>query len=468
MRFLDKVKNTIETYGMDLKPGEPVLVALSGGADSTSLLLAMHELGYNVHAFHVNHNLMGSESMRAEGFCYEICSRLGIDIEIASIDVKEYSLKNKISTETASRDLRYKAFSKNVKGIKKVILAHNLNDCLETTIYKLTRGTSLKGLCGVAPIMYRRDLDITVFRPLIECTREEIEDYLNEKNTGFMTNSTNNSSDYARNVIRNKVIPILSEINPSIVKTYGDTVKALRDDSKYINGIADRVTNMLYNQKEIDLGWLVNTESALMSRILITWLNEQYNIKVSRNILNNVIRAVKTKSSVQISKTLFCRVDGDKLTIEDRAGEPENKDFDLYNENCEIIGLNEFAECSTTIEFEHSTISIKKIDSPKDAINVRNVIAVNEDIDLVVNVRHRHPGDKIKLFKRPTKTIKELFNAAEIPHYQRDRIIMLENNNELIFVDKFGVCDKFHCRQAVDGEKLNYFEVIVNYKYDFE
>ena len=468
MRFLDKVKNTVETYEMDLKPGESVLVAISGGADSTSLVLAMHELGYNVHAIHVNHNLRGSESMRDEGFCYEICANLGIELEVASVDVKGYSVRNKLSTETAARDLRYKAFSENVRGIKKVIVAHNLNDCLETTIYNLTRGTSLNGLCGVAPTMYRKDLDITIFRPLIECTREEIEDYLSEKRVHFVTDSTNSSNDYMRNVIRNKVIPILAEINPSIAKTYGDTVRAIRDDNKYINDRADRLTNMLYNHKEIDLDWLSDTEPALMSRVLSIWLSEKHGIKASRSILNNVIRAVKTKSSIQISKTLFCKVDGNKLTIEDRTGEVENKDFDLFNESSTVLGLNDFIEYGRSIEFEHSTITFKKIDSPKDAVNVKNVLAINEESNLIITLRHRRPGDKIKMFKRPTKTLKELFNSAKIQHYQRDRIVVLENNGELIFVDKFGVCDKFHCRQAVDGEKLNYFEVIVDYKFDIE
>lgn len=468
MRFLDKVKNTIETYEMDLQPGESVLVALSGGADSTSLVLAMHELGYNVHAIHVNHNLRGSESMRDEGFCYEICANLGIELEVASVDVKGYSIRNKLSTETAARDLRYKAFSENVRGIKKVIVAHNLNDCLETTIYNLTRGTSLNGLCGVAPTMYRKDLDITIFRPLIECTREEIEDYLSEKRVHFVTDSTNSSNDYMRNIIRNKVIPILAEINPSIVKTYGDTVRVLRDDNKYINDRADRLTNMLYNHKEIDLDWLDGTEPALMSRVLTTWLSEKHGIKVSRSILNNVIRAVKTKSSVQISKTLFCSVNGNKLTIEDRTGEVENKDFDLFNESSTVLGLNDFIYYGSPIEFEHSTVTFKKINSPKDAMNVKNVLAINEENNLIITLRHRRPGDKIKLFKRPTKTLKELFNSAKIKNYQRDRIVVLENNGELIFVDKFGACDKFHCRQAVGDEKLNYFEVIVDYKFDTE
>lgn len=469
MRFLDKVKNTIESYGMDLKDGEPVLVAFSGGADSTSLLFAMHELGYNVHALHVNHNLRGAESMRDEGFCCGVCASLKIDIEVASVDVTTYGIKNKMSTETAARDLRYKAFSENRFGIKKIVVAHNLNDSLETTIYNLTRGTSLNGLCGVAPTMYRSDLDITIFRPLIECTREEIEDYLKEKHIGFVTDSTNKSNDYTRNIIRNRVIPILAEINPSIVKTYGNTVKVLRDDNQYINGRADCLTRMLYNHKELDLEWLSHTDSALLSRVLTTWLKKHYNINVNRSILSNVIKAVETQSSVQISKTLMCKVNKNKMFIESRAGEIENESVDLNKEAIRIIGLDDFVLSDANIEFEYSTIKIRKISTIDDTVNVKNVLAVEKGANITVTLRHRRPGDKIKLFKRPTKSLKDLLNSAKIPNYQRDRLVVAETDSDgVIFADRFGVCDKYRYRQPVDGEELEYFEIIIKNNFDIE
>jgi len=466
MRFLDKVRNTISTYNMDLKPGESVLVALSGGADSVSLLLAMYELGYNVHALHVNHNLRGDESLRDERHCCDICAELGIELEVTSVDVTKYSLENKLSTETAARDLRYNAFSKNCCGIKKIIVAHNLNDSLETTIYNLTRGTSLNGLCGVAPAMYRKDLDITIYRPLIECTRDEIENYLAEKNVNFVTDSTNNSNDYTRNVIRNRVIPILTEINPSLVTTYGDTVKSLRADNKDITDRADTLTRMLYRHKELDMYAISGTGPVLTPRVLTTWLRDYYGIKANRNILNNILRAIETRSDVQISKTMICRASGDKLFIEDKAGEFRNGSFEADIENYVIKGIHDFWEVHSPIKFEHSTIEIRKLDRPRDATNIKNVIAVNDDDNLIINVRHRRPGDKIKLFKRPHKTLKELFNSAKIPNYQRDKLIVIECNNELIFVDNFGTCDRYRCRQPMDGEKLSYYEVITEYNFD--
>lgn len=465
MRFLDKVKSTIETYKMDLEPGEPVLVALSGGADSISLMLAMKELGYDVHALHVNHNLRGEEALRDERYCCSICSDLKIELEVASVDVMKRCYESKQSTETAARDLRYKAFSKNNYGIKKIVVAHNLNDSLETTIYNLTRGTSLNGLCGVAPVMYRKDLDIMIYRPLIECTRSEIEDFLAEKNVNFVTDSTNNTNDYTRNIIRNRVIPILAEINPSIVSTYGETVKTLRADNKYINDRADRLTELLHERKELDLEWIVDSEPALISRVLSSWLRKQYNIKVNRNILNNVIRAIETRSDVQISKTMICRASGDKLFIEEKTGNTSDESFEPSLEHYVIRGIHDYWEIASPVKFKYSTTTVRKIDSPRDAKNIKNVLAVNNNANIEIHVRHRRPGDKIKMYKRPNKTLKELFNSAKINPAHRDKLVVVESNGELIFVENFGTCDRYRCRQPMNGESLSYYEIMTEYNF---
>ena len=171
--MIEKLKSTIKEY--DLLPdfGE-VLVALSGGADSTALLLGLRELGYKVKAVHVNHNLRGEESDRDQSFCRDLCSRLDIPLVVESVDVRGYSEANKLSTEEAARDLRYAAIRRSADC--PIATAHNLNDCFETTLFNLVRGTSLGGLLGIPP---KRD---DIIRPLINVTREEIISYLKLKN----------------------------------------------------------------------------------------------------------------------------------------------------------------------------------------------------------------------------------------------------------------------------------------------
>ena len=178
--MLLKVKETIEKFNM-LKNGEQVTTALSGGADSVALALALKMLGYEVKAVHVNHHLRGEESDRDMKFCEDFCEKNNIPLDVCHVDVLEYAQKTGLSTETAARELRYQFFEK-ING--KVATAHNLNDCVETTLFNLSRGTGLKGTCGIPPV---RD---NFIRPLADVTRVEIEIFLKEQDQPYVTDST--------------------------------------------------------------------------------------------------------------------------------------------------------------------------------------------------------------------------------------------------------------------------------------
>ena len=130
--FLEKVRSTINKYSM-FEKSERLLVCLSGGADSVSLLLCLKDLGYDVCACHVNHQLRGDESDRDQRFCEDLCSELGIELFTQRIDVKAYCKQNSLSIEEGARKLRYDVF-RSVSA-DKICTAHTLSDCLETTIF---------------------------------------------------------------------------------------------------------------------------------------------------------------------------------------------------------------------------------------------------------------------------------------------------------------------------------------------
>ena len=144
--LLKKAEATIRKYNMANK-SERLLVGLSGGADSAALLLCLKKLGYDICACHINHCLRGAESDRDENFCVQLCKANDIYIEVRRIDVTGYCRENSLSTEEGARILRYKAFSE-IKA-DKICTAHNLNDCLETTVFNLARGSGLKGICSI-------------------------------------------------------------------------------------------------------------------------------------------------------------------------------------------------------------------------------------------------------------------------------------------------------------------------------
>jgi len=189
------------------------LVALSGGADSVALLVALHELGYQMEGVHCNFHLRGDESDRDEVFCKTLCERLGVILHVAHFATVEYAKDHKISIEMAARDLRYNYFEKlrlDV-GADDIAVAHHRDDSVETVLLNLIRGTGMRGLTGIAP---RRG---HIIRPLLGVGRSDIEEFLLSRNQTFMTDSSNLQDDVMRNKVRLKVIPAMREINPSAV-----------------------------------------------------------------------------------------------------------------------------------------------------------------------------------------------------------------------------------------------------------
>lgn len=231
----EKILLAIKTYDM-LKPGDKVIAGLSGGADSVTLLHALksleNTLGIELYACHINHNLRGSESDGDQLFAENLCKRLGVEIKVFSVDVKGGIEKHQ-STEEKARELRYGAFKEISEELgAKVATAHNACDNSETVLLNILRGTGLKGLCGIPP---KRDY---LIRPLIFCTREEIEDYIKENGLEFVTDKTNFSTAYTRNKVRLEIMPKLLEINPSFHTGIERMTGSLIRDSRFLENMA--------------------------------------------------------------------------------------------------------------------------------------------------------------------------------------------------------------------------------------
>ena len=241
-----KVKSAISDYNM-LNGAKRVCAALSGGADSVSLLHIMRDLssdlGIEICACHLNHGLRGVESDSDECFFRDLCERLNVPLYVEKICVSDYSQKHESLEETARR-VRYDFFVKALDYFGEdcvLATAHNANDNAETVLLNLTRGTGLKGLCGIPPMRHFGTLnERRVIRPLINCSRNEIEEYLREIGQDYVTDKTNLSEDFSRNKIRRKILPLLSEINPSVVSVIGRTTENLRTDSEYLETLADK------------------------------------------------------------------------------------------------------------------------------------------------------------------------------------------------------------------------------------
>ncbi len=228
--MLDTVRRTINEYHM-LEPGESVLCAFSGGADSTALLRVLLELGFNVRAYHLNHCLRGDESDRDEGFCRELCGKLGVKLTVERFDVNAEAIKTGESLETAARKLRYRRFFETAKGCK-IATAHTSDDNVETVLFNLARGTGARGLSGIPPVRGG------IIRPLINVSRFEVEEYLSSLGQGYVTDSTNLEACYTRNRIRQGAVPVLKNINPSLPEAVGRVCLLIRQDDECLEALA--------------------------------------------------------------------------------------------------------------------------------------------------------------------------------------------------------------------------------------
>lgn len=237
-----KILDYIKKYHMT-KPGDTVYAACSGGADSVCLLLLLKrlcgELSIHLAAVHVEHGIRGEESLQDAAFVEALCRREGIPLVCRHVDVPAYAAQEHIGYEEAARLLRYQEFAK--LGI--VALAHHMEDNAETILFQMVRGSGLAGMCGMQPV--RREPDVTYIRPLLECSRGEIEQYLAKAGEPFCIDATNADEAYSRNRMRRQVFPQLAQLNAQAVLHICQSAKRLQDAYDFVRVEADEAFRKL-------------------------------------------------------------------------------------------------------------------------------------------------------------------------------------------------------------------------------
>ncbi|MBQ8648904.1 MAG: tRNA lysidine(34) synthetase TilS [Clostridia bacterium] len=405
----EKVLKAIEKFSL-LDGVERVTVALSGGADSVALLSCLCELkntlGIEVYAAHFNHLIRGAEADRDEQFAVELCRKLGVEITVKREDVPLFAKENKISTELAARRLRYAFFDEVSKG-GAVATAHTASDNLETVIFNLTRGSGAEGLCGIPP---KRDKFI---RPLIFCTRQDIENYCRENKLDYVTDSTNNSDDYTRNKIRHSVIPVLKEINPEAEISAVRACNALREDNAVLKSAAEKYLSE-------------NTETGSLKADGLSSLPPA----VAKRVLKKFVSSFLTQSSLDsfhIERLYACALKGGRQSL------PENLQAESKNGRLTVKKANE--------RLTENPFTVEIIKEDKKIHNL--LLKSSLDCDKIMGksvFRTRLPGDNIRICgKRETKTLKKLYNEYKIPVEQREFWPVLADDSGVIWIYGIGV-----------------------------
>lgn len=239
-KLVEKIRESMTTAGLSADDKSPLLVALSGGADSVALLRALLELGYDCVAAHCNFHLRGDESMRDERFVRDLCQRLGVELHVQDFDVEAYKRTRRgVSTEMACRSLRYDWFYELTMALKcrPVAVAHHADDNLETFFLNLLRGTGINGLVG----MRTYDRWARIVRPMLGVTRGQVLQYLHDIGQDYVTDSTNLQNDYRRNRLRNVVLPAIDREFDNARQRIADTMRHLDDERELLDYLVARI-----------------------------------------------------------------------------------------------------------------------------------------------------------------------------------------------------------------------------------
>lgn len=418
--MLERIFQTIKDNNM-ISRGDRVTAALSGGADSVCLLLALYELrerlDIQLSAIHVNHCLRGAESDRDEQFCADLCSKLDISLIHRKFDVSGYAEEHHMSTELAARNIRYDFFREQTKG-GKIATAHNANDNAETVIFNLARGTGIKGIAGIPPV---RD---NIIRPLLRVSRDEIEEFLRERNQKYVTDSTNLTDEYTRNRIRHNVIPVLKNINPSLFATISSDSENFRLDSSYLEEQANDAYQKCLNESGA-LEGLSEYHKSIRHRCITTYLKNN-NIEVNHKRISEIDDIVLCGGKINLKGNIYIVSSENTLMIRTIVPEESSTEYSAELKEGRNMFMNRIIEISFSDTVSETADAVLDADSVTGTLTARN----------------RRPGDRIRISgKGFSSSVKKLFNR-NIPPEERNSICFICDQTGPLFIERTGISEK--------------------------
>lgn len=424
-----KVKSVIEKYSL-FDNVKSVAVGFSGGADSLCLLHILNsikdEYGITVKAVHVNHNLRGEAAKRDEEAAVKICKAMGIELLVFSEDIRKLSSEMGVGLEQCGRIIRYECFSK--AGCDAIATAHTLSDSIETMLFNLIRGTGIKGLCSIPA---KRGPNI--IRPLIECTRDEIEKYCIDNSLQYVTDESNLSDDYTRNFIRHNIVPLFSRVNPDYNSGLLRAMQNLSADNDFISVC----TNDLLKSAACEGGYSAekfkNAHPAIRRAAISDILSKVMKKPPESRHIDLADKAVcDLRGKIELSKGLYLCVSGDIISFQTVF-----EDYPAFFAN--ETEKNKYHTCV-------GTLSLEIIENPD--------MVLPDDIDLdkageKYFFSPRREGDSFFSKKRGnTKTLKKLFNEMKIPIQERELIPVLRTNETLLWVWGVGTDGRFSANKG--------------------
>lgn len=417
--ILKRVQGRIESMRL-LSKHAPVIVALSGGADSVALLAILTRLGFDCRAAHCNFHLRGEESMRDMRHCRDICERLCTDLYIRDFDVKAHMDVTGQSVEMACRDLRYRWFDELLDrdGAQAVAVGHHREDRAETFVLNLMRGAGIEGLTSL------RHRNGNVVRPLLDLSRDDIERYLEAENLGYVNDSSNASDAHRRNRVRNRILPMMDDMFPGAVDAILQSIDNLsRTRTIYAEAIAAKEA-AYRKDNTIDLASLVATEKEAAGTLFELLRGTGFNFSQACSIIERSDRSGLRFATAD--GTTVAELSHGMLTLTDGARALASD---------ESYTVNPLHDINSPVSISVSRHGVEEFRPACDGARTAYFDASALEHKHVWELRHYRRGDRMVPFGAvKSKLVSDLFAAAKYSAEKKRRAWILTCDGEIVWI----------------------------------
>ena len=442
--IIHKVKQTIQKYKL-VNPGDRILVALSGGPDSVALFHILNFLAFKydigLAAAHIDHNLRVSSALDRR-FCRSLCQAYRVKFHSKKVSIKALAKRRHMGLEECGRAVRYEYYEQLCQkhGYDKIATGHTADDSAETLLLNLIRGAHLGGLAGISPA---RD---NIIRPLIEISKKELVKFLKDNGLSYRIDRTNYENNSRRNIIRNKLLPLMKKINPSAARHIATSAEAIRQDFLFIQKITDEIFEECAVEKSADQivldlrklsGYFGNLRSWVFLKAYLQLTGGYY--RPNLESVSQALNLQRNGASVIIDERLIALRHQGRLILTRPTGQFVQTKIKIGQKvKLGKTGLAILAEVMGKAKLA-------------EIVNNRNEKRAFLDAALATDltVRNLKAGDRFNpLGMAGTKKVVDFLNDHGVPNKLKEAVPIVTVGDKIAWVAGYGIAEEFKVTRA--------------------